>query len=136
MDAKSKESNNVSISINPEIREYTESIFWGLTLRQFLFSLAGCIVSVGIFFFLRGAIGMEAVSWACIFGMLPCALLGFVKYHGMPAEQLLVMLIKSEIMMPRELPFRSVNLLEILTDQRSGRRKENFNECNEENRER
>ena len=50
VDAKSKESNNVSISINPEIREYTESIFWGLTLRQFLFSLAGCIVSVGIFF--------------------------------------------------------------------------------------
>lgn len=135
MDAKSKESNNVSISINPEIREYTESIFWGLTLRQCFFSLVGCGVSLGIFFVLRGLIGMEAVSWACIFGMLPCALLGFVKYHGMSAEQLLVMLIRSEVMTPRDLPFRCVNLLEGLTDQKSGRRKEEKNERNEKKRE-
>ena len=64
--------------INKEIREYREAMFWGLTLRQFLFSVLGLGISVGIYFLLRAKLGMEAVSWACIFGMLPCAMLGFV----------------------------------------------------------
>ena len=46
-------NNSISISVNPEIRNYSESVFWGLTLRQFLFSGLGCLVSVGIFFLLR-----------------------------------------------------------------------------------
>ena len=76
--------------INKEIREYREAMFWGLTLRQFLFSILGLGISVGIYFLLRGRLGMEAVSWACIFGMLPCAMLGFVSYNKMPAEKFLV----------------------------------------------
>ena len=70
--------------INKEIREYREAMFWGLTLRQFLFSVLGLGISVGIYFLLRGRLGMEAVSWACIFGMLPCAMLGFVTTGQMP----------------------------------------------------
>ena len=39
--------------INKEIREYREAMFWGLTLRQFLFSVLGLGISVGIYFLLR-----------------------------------------------------------------------------------
>ena len=105
-------NNSISISVNPEIRNYSESVFWGLTLRQFLFSCLGCLVSVGIFFLLRNVIGMEAVSWACILGMLPCGLLGFVTYNGMTAEQLLAAVIRSELLMPKGLVFKPVNVLE------------------------
>ena len=70
-------------------------MFWGLTLRQFLVSILGLGISVGIYFLLRGRLGMEAVSWACIFGMLPCAMLGFVTYNKMPAEKFLWAVIKT-----------------------------------------
>ena len=96
--------------INKEIREYREAMFWGLTLRQFFFSVLGLGISVGIYFLLRGRLGMEAVSWACIFGMLPCAMLGFVTYNKMPAEKFLWAVIKTELLTPKRLTFRPANL--------------------------
>ena len=96
--------------INKEIREYREAMFWGLTLRQFLFSTLGIGISVGIYFLLRARIGMEAVSWACIFGMLPCAMLGFVTYNKMPAEKFLWAVIKTELLTPKKLIFKPKNL--------------------------
>ena len=96
--------------INKEIREYREAMFWGLTLRQFLFSVLGLGISVGIYFLLRGRHGMEAVSWACIFGMLPCAMLGFVTYNKMPAEKFLWAVIKTELLTPKKLIFKPKNL--------------------------
>lgn len=96
--------------INKEIREYREAMFGGLTLRQFLFSVLGLGISVGIYFLLRGSIGMEAVSWACIFGMLPCAMLGFVTYNKMPAEKFLWAVIKTELLTPKQLMFKPKNL--------------------------
>lgn len=96
--------------INKEIREYREAMFWGLTLRQFLFSTLGIGISVGIYFLLRARLGMEAVSWACIFGMLPCAMLGFVTYNKMPAEKFLWAVIKTELLTPKQLIFKPKNL--------------------------
>ena len=96
--------------INKEIREYREAMFWGLTLRQFLFSILGLGISVGIYFLLRGRLGMEAVSWACIFGMLPCAMLGFVTYNKMPAEKFLWTVIKTELLTPKKLIFKPKNI--------------------------
>lgn len=96
--------------INKEIREYREAMFWGLTLRQFLFSVLGLGISVGIYFLLRGRLGMEAVSWACIFGMLPCAMLGFISYNKMPAEKFLWAVIKTELLTPKQLVFKPKNL--------------------------
>ena len=100
----------MEIKINKEIREYREAMFWGLTLRQFLFSVLGLGISVGIYFLLRGRLGMEAVSWACIFGMLPCAMLGFVTYNKMPAEKFLWAVIKTELLTPKQLIFKPKNL--------------------------
>ena len=54
----------MEIKTNKEIRDYKESIFWGLSLRQFLFSCLGIAVSVGIYFLLRNRLGTGAVSWA------------------------------------------------------------------------
>ena len=99
----------MEIKINKEIRDYQESVFMGLSLRQFLFSLLACGVAVGIYFGLKNVFGTETVSWLCIIGAFPFATLGFVKYHGMTAEQFILAYIRSEMMMPRELKQQSVN---------------------------
>ena len=40
----------MEIKINKEIRDYQESVFMGLSLRQFLFSLLAVGVAIGIYF--------------------------------------------------------------------------------------
>ena len=41
----------MEIKMNKDIRDYAETMFFGLSLRQFLFSALGCLLSVGIFFY-------------------------------------------------------------------------------------
>lgn len=100
----------LEIKINKEIRDYQEAVFMGLSLRQFLFSLLACGVAIGIYFGLKDVIGTETVSWLCIIGAFPFAILGFVKYHGMTAEKAIMAYIKSEMMMPRELKQKCTNI--------------------------
>ena len=100
----------MEVKINKEIREYTESIFFGLSLRQFIFSIFACVVAVGIYFPLRPYLGLETLSWICILGATPFAILGFVKYNGMTAEKFIVAWVKSQIMLPKKLLFRPTNI--------------------------
>ena len=53
----------MEIKINKEIREYKESIFFGLSMRQFIFSLLACGVAVLLYFLLRNYMGLETLLW-------------------------------------------------------------------------
>ena len=77
----------MEVKINREIRNYTESMFFGLSLRQFFFSIAAMGVAVLLYFLLKPYVGTETVSWMCVLGAAPFAALGFITYHGMTAEQ-------------------------------------------------
>ena len=69
-----------------------------------------CGVAVGLYFILRPHFGTETLSWVCILGAAPFALMGFVKYNGMNAEQFVWAWIKSEFLMPKKLMFQPDNL--------------------------
>lgn len=115
----------MEVKINKEIRNYTESMFFGLSLRQFIFSVLAIAVAVVLYFVLKPIVGMETVSWVCILGAAPFAAIGFVTYHGMTAEQFLWAWIKSEILMPKRLTFRPTNLYyEALKDEYAKSEKE------------
>ena len=100
----------MEVKINKEIRNYTESMFFGLSLRQFIFSVLACGVAVGLYFLLRGRFGTETLSWMCILGASPFAMMGFVRYNGMTAEQFVLAWIKSEFLMPKKILFIPDNL--------------------------
>ena len=99
----------MEIKINREIRDYTESMFFGLSMRQFFFSVAAVSVAILLYFLLRPVAGTETVSWMCILGAFPFAVMGFVRYHGMNAEQFLWAWLRSELIEPRELYCESEN---------------------------
>ena len=101
---------DMEVKINKEIRNYTESMFFGLSMRQFLFSVLACGVAVGLFFQLRGRFGTETLSWMCILGASPFAVMGFVRYNGMTAEQFVWAWIKSQFLMPKKILFVPENL--------------------------
>lgn len=100
----------MEVKINREIRNYTESMFFGLSMRQFVFSVLAILVAVGLYFLLKPYFGTETVSWMCILGAAPFAALGFIAYHGMTAEQFLWAWLRSELLEPKELRFEASNL--------------------------
>ena len=61
-------------------------------------------------FIFRPFFGIETLSWMCILGAIPFAVLGFVKYNNMPIENFIKAWIKSEILMPKHLTFKSENI--------------------------
>ena len=99
----------MEVRINREIRDYTESMFFGLSLRQFFFSALACGVAVGIYLGLNPFLGTETTSWLCIVAAFPFAVMGFLKYNGMTAEKFIWAWIKSTFMIPKVLTFGNTN---------------------------
>ena len=99
----------MEVRINREIRDYTESMFFGLSLRQFFFSVLACGVAVGIYLGLNPILGTETTSWLCIVAAFPFAVMGFLKYNGMTAEKFIWAWIKSTFMIPKVLTFGNTN---------------------------
>lgn len=100
----------MEVKINREIRNYTESMFFGFTMRQFILSLCACVVAVGVYFIFKPYIGTEIVSWLCVLAAVPFAALGFVKYNGMTAEKAIYAWFKSEFLIPKKLLFKNTNV--------------------------
>lgn len=115
----------MEIKVNKEIRNYTERIFFGLSMRQCFFSVLACIVAVCIYFLSIGRLGMELTSWLCMFGAAPFAALGFISYQGMNAEELFVTCIRSIILQNVQLIDHPYNLyLDLLNEYIRKRQKE------------
>lgn len=105
----------MEVRINREIRNYTESIFFGLSFRQFAFSIMACLVAVLLYFVLKSKFSIETLSWICILGAAPFAAFGFITYNGMTADKFLVAYIRSEFLNPKHLTFKPINYYYELT---------------------
>ena len=100
----------MEVRINKEVRDYQESLFFGLSLRQFLFALLAVAVAVGVYFGLHTVVGNSDVGWLCVLAAFPFAICGFFTYNGMTFERFLIAVIRSELLYPRHLVFKSDNL--------------------------
>ena len=98
---------SMEIKIPKEVREYHETIFFGLNTRQFVCSMFAVGVAVAMYFLLQPVLGTEEIGWVCILAAAPFAVCGFFTYHGMTAEQLLWAWCKSELLCLKRLVFRS-----------------------------
>ena len=96
----------MEVRINKEVRNYQESLFFGLSLRQLLFAL----LAVGVYFGLRPVLGNGEIGWVCVLAAFPFALGGFFQYNGMTLERFLLAYIRSEFLFPRRLVFKSDNI--------------------------
>ena len=86
----------MEVRINKEVRNYQESVLFGLSLRQLVFALLAVLVAVGVYFGLRQVVGTGEIGWVCILAAFPFALGGFFTYNGMTLEQFLVAVIRKE----------------------------------------
>lgn len=101
----------MEIRINKEIKDYHESLFMGLSMRQFMCSLGAVGAAVGIYFGLKGVLDKETVSWLCIVCAAPLAAAGFFNYNGMNFEQFVVAYIYSEFICSGVRTYQSENYI-------------------------
>ncbi len=64
----------MEIKIPKEVRQHKETIFFGLSARQFLCSAVGVGLAVGVYLGLGPVIGKETANWLCILAAAPVAL--------------------------------------------------------------
>lgn len=100
---------SIEVKIPKEIRQYKESIFFGLSARQFFCSLTALFIAAGIYLGLGRFIGRETASWLCIVLAAPFAAAGFFSYNGLSFEQFIWAVIKSELLFAGERKYVSEN---------------------------
>ncbi len=96
-------------NINKEINDYKETIFFGLTLHQFIAAVLSIGTAVGVYFLCKVTIGEEIASWLCVFAAAPIAASGFFKYNGMNLWQFAWAWFSSTFIMPSVFIYKSVN---------------------------
>jgi len=88
----------IEVKIPKEIRQYKETIFFGLSARQFFCAIFAVAIAVGVYMLLGPTIGKETASWLCIVLASPAAMAGFFSYNGMTFEQFIWAVIKTEVL--------------------------------------
>jgi len=88
----------MEVKIPKEIQSYHESVFFGLSWRQFLCSMLAVGAAVGLYFLTRDMFGKETASWLCLIGAAPFAAAGFFHYNGLPLEKFLWVVFKSQVL--------------------------------------
>lgn len=111
----------MEIKINKEIRNYHETIFFGLSLRQFICSAMAVGTAVALYFCLHDFLGRETVSWMCIVGAAPVAVAGFFQYNGLTLEKFLWAWLKSSFIMAGPRIWKSENYY-LTTQKKEGRK--------------
>ena len=118
----------MEININKDIREYTEGVFFGLNLRQLICSGLAVASAVVVYFGTRNIVSKDVITYLCIAAAVPFAAIGFIKYNGMPFEQIIVAWFKDTFLIPRRLTLKSNNIYyEALKDYLAKKEKEALN---------
>ena len=100
----------IKADIPQDIREYKEQFFFGLNLRQLICAVIILLVAVGTFLLGRDFIRTDILMYVLVLEVAPIAAVGFLKYNGLTAEQFLLAWMRSEILMPKHVVFRPVNI--------------------------
>ncbi|MEG0778857.1 MAG: PrgI family protein, partial [Oscillospiraceae bacterium] len=123
----------VEIKINREVRDYHETIFFGLSARQFFCSLCAVSAAVGLYFLLKDTLGKEVTGWVCMLGAVPLAAAGFFSYNGLPLEKFLWAAFKTTVFAGKRRVYRSENQYDVLikasANERKWRKNINENSC-------
>ena len=100
----------IEVKIPKEVRQHKESIFFGLSLRQFICSVLAVAIAAGVYLGLGKVVSKDTASWLCILLAAPMAMAGFFSYNGLNFEQFIWAFIKSKFLCAGERPYISQNL--------------------------
>lgn len=74
---------NGNVSINKDILKFTEKVFFGLTLKQLIYSILTIFVTVGAYYLLSKIFSSQIALIISTIIAMPIGAMGFVTYNGM-----------------------------------------------------
>ena len=89
------------IPVPKDLSAVKTKVFFNLTKRQIICFGSGALISVPLFFMLKGVIGTSTAALVMIFIMLPFFLLAMFERHGQPLEVLIRHFIQARFVRPR-----------------------------------
>lgn len=95
--------------IGEDIRTYSESVFWGLNLRQVVCCLLAIAAAMAVWFGIGTRLSTDASTVLCTAAAAPFSTAGFFKYNGMTFEQFVLVWLKFSVA-PKALKFESNDL--------------------------
>lgn len=107
----------IAVRIPEEIRKYKEKLVAGLTARQLISVIAAFAVCVPLYLYGKKFIPTDILEWLIIAVALACGSVGFIRYHGMPMEKLVIAWLKFEILYPRKRRFKTENAFRVWQNQ-------------------
>lgn len=107
----------MEIKINKEIREFTEKIFWGLSLKQLIWAVVAGGVSIATWRLVPAHHNVEIKSIICIITSSPFIAFGFFRFNNMDFGSLMRAVLKF-LVTSRPLPYMPSNLYFNLTERK------------------
>lgn len=114
------------IELNKEVLDYKESIFFGLSLRQFICAGLAVMIAVIVWFMTREILAKEIRSWLCLSLACPFAAAGFFSFNGLTSEQFMWQIIKTCLIYRGRRVYKAVNSDRIENDRIL---KERYKDC-------
>ena len=101
----------MEIKIPKEVHQHRETIFFGLSTRQFLCSALAVGAAVGVYLMFKGVVGILAAA--------PIAVTGFFRYNGLTFERFVWAFLKSQVLCAGPRVYRAENIyLQAMPEQR------------------
>ena len=102
------------VSVPKDLSKVKTKVLFNLTKRQLLCFGSAAAVGVPTFFITRGIIGNSAAVMVMIVLMLPAFFMAMYEKDGMPAEKILLNIVRAKIFYPPVRPYRTENLYNII----------------------
>ena len=105
------------IPVPKDLSAVKTKVFFNLTKRQIICFGSGALISVPLFFMLKGVIGTSTAVLVMIFVMLPFFLLAMYERNGQPLEKVLRNMVNVIFVRPKQRPYRTKNFYACLMKQ-------------------
>ena len=97
------------IPVPKDLSAVKTKVFFNLTKRQIVCLGSGALISVPLFFMLKGTIGTSTAALVMIFIMLPFFLLAMYERNGQPLEKVVKTMITVMFVRPKQRPYKTKN---------------------------
>lgn len=105
------------VPVPKDLTKVKTKVMFNLTKRQLVCFGGGALVSVPLFFLLKGPLGNSTAALCMILLMLPFFMLGVYEKNGQPLEKIVGNIIRVSFLRPRQRPYRTRNFYTVLKQQ-------------------
>ena len=105
------------VPVPKDLTKVKTKVMFNLTKRQLICFSSGALVSVPLFFLLKGPIGTSAASMCMVVMLLPFFLLAMYEKNGQPLEKVLGNIVRVAIIRPKQRPYKTNNFYAVIERQ-------------------